>query len=407
MAEDAPSSSSTPLTPPLDEEDRLSWLRLLRSRRVGVATFYRLLAEHGSADAALEALPEIAQKAGVKGYMPCTQATAADEFHRAKLAGAQMICRGEAAYPALLNHMEDAPPFLWAIGDLTTLGRPMIAMVGARSASSLGLRTARRLAAGLVEAGFTVVSGLARGIDGAAHEAALSRGGQGATLAVHAGGADVVYPAEHAALAQEISERGLRVSEAPIGLVPHVRHFPPRNRIVAGLSRAVVVIEAAAKSGTLITARAALDIGRDVLAVPGHPFDGRAAGCNFLIRDGATLVRDAKDVLEVVGTAKTVDPEPSTDRKEDTPDEAATVKSDVPATQCARQKPIEAHALHQRILDRLGPSPLAEDQLIRDLGASAGTVGAGIVELEILGQIRRQPGGLLSLADVDTGSRPN
>jgi DNA processing protein len=239
---------------------------------------------------------------------------------------------------------------------------------------------ARRLAEELGQAGFVVVSGLARGIDTAAHHASLASG----TVAVMAGGVDVVYPVENAVLAQEIAERGLRLSEQPMHLEPQARHFPRRNRIISGLARAVVVVEAAAKSGSLITARTALDQGREVLAVPGHPFDARAGGCNMLIRDGATLVRSAADVIEAMG--REPDPAPA-------PEAQAPIRPALPR----RPSLAAAAALHGLILDRLGPSPLAEDQLIRDLALPAAEVAPELVSLELEGRIRRQPGGLLSL----------
>jgi DNA processing protein len=256
----------------------------------------------------------------------------------------------------------------------------MIALVGARNASSLGTRMARKISADLANAGHVVVSGLARGIDTAAHLGAL----EGGTVAVFAGGVDVVYPAENAVLAQEIAEKGLRLSEAPMNLQPQARHFPARNRIVSGLSRAVVVVEAAAKSGSLITARNALDQGREVLAVPGHPFDARAAGCSMLIRGGARLVRGASDILEAIA-----EPPPVASR---VPMGPVPIPEPPPET----RKLEETSRLHSEILDRLGPSPLAEDQLIRDLARPAGEVAPVLVSLELDGHIQRQPGGLLS-----------
>ncbi len=231
-----------------------------------------------------------------RGYTPCPVADAEAEIDAGRRAGARLIAYGAPGYPAHLADIPDPPPLLWAMGDVAHLARPMVALVGARNASSLGLRMARKLAADLSEAGVVVVSGLARGIDTEAHKAAL----KGGTVAVMAGGVDVIYPPENAVLAQEIAEKGVRLSEEPMHLQPQARHFPQRNRMISGLARALVVVEAAAKSGSLITARAALDQGRDVLAVPGHPFDARAAGCNMLIRDGATLVRASRDVIEAL-----------------------------------------------------------------------------------------------------------
>ena len=299
MAKDL-SPSTHPLTPPLTEVVWLSWLRLLRSRRVGVSTFFRLMSEYGSAEAALDVLPDIAADAGVKDYRVFSTDAARDEWERARQAGAVPIAYGAPDYPEPLAQIPDPPPFVWTLGDAAILHRPMVAVIGARNASSLGTRMARKLASELGEAGYVVVSGLARGIDTAAHLAAIDTG----TVSVFAGGVDIVYPAENAVLAQEIQEKGLRLSERPVGLAPQARDFPRRNRIVSGLAQAVVVVEAAAKSGSLITARTALDQGRDVLSVPGHPFDARAAGSNFLIRDGATLVRSAKDVIEAIETCK-------------------------------------------------------------------------------------------------------
>jgi DNA processing protein len=365
-------------TPPLTEEDLSDWLRLLRSRRVGIQTFFRLLAEHGTARAALGALPDIARAAGVENYVPCPPGVVEAELRGARIAGVTWLVHGRPGYPADLLALHDPPPLLAALGDVGLLSRPMVAVVGARNASALGTRMVRRLAEDLGAEGFVVVSGLARGIDTAAHQAALPTG----TVAVMAGGVDVVYPAENAALAQEIAETGLRLSEQPMHLEPQARHFPVRNRIISGLARAVVVVEAAAKSGSLITARTALDQGREVLAVPGHPFDARAGGCNMLIRDGAVLVRSAADVVEALA------------RESRAPGPAPPA---IPAAPPERRTLAETSALHGRILDRLGPSPLAEDQLIRDLAMPAGQVAPELVSLELEGRIRRQPGGLLSL----------
>ena len=381
-----PTSSTHPPLPPTTEDDRVSWLRLLRSSRVGPATFFRLMAEHGHAAAALDALPDVARAAGVDDYRTCPAGVAQAELRAAQAIGARMICAGDPAYPPLLAQIPDAPPILWAMGDPSILSRPLLALVGARNASSLGTRMARNLARELAEAGFAIVSGLARGIDTAAHAATLGTG----TLAVQAGGVDVLYPAENAALAHDIATTGLRLSEQPMGLVPQARHFPRRNRIISGLAQAVVVIEAAAKSGSLITARCALDQGREVMAVPGHPFDARSSGCNMLIRDGARLIRNAADVIEGLG------PVPLPEK----PQGAAAVTRP-PATVSPppdRRSLRETAALHGQILARLGPSPLAEDQLIRDLDSPAHQVAPALLTLELEGRITRQPGGLLARA---------
>ncbi|MCB5200124.1 DNA-processing protein DprA [Loktanella sp. TSTF-M6] len=385
----------TPCIPPSDG-DLFDRLRLLRSRRVGPATYHRLMAEHGTAADALLALPDLAQAAGVSDYRICPAAVISAELRAARAAGARLIATDDPDYPAALADMADAPPLLWTLGNPALLTRPMIAMVGARNASSLGTRMARKLAADLTEAGYVVVSGLARGVDAAAHLAALD----GGTVAVQAGGVDVIYPSENAELAHAIADRGLRLSEMPMGLQPQARHFPARNRIIAGLSRAVVVVEAAAKSGSLITARNALDQHRDVLAVPGHPFDARAAGCNMLIRDGATLVRSVHDILEALGPVAA----PAQLRAlADNVNERAAIPTDsrcevmthVPTAPPARDL-ASAARLHEQILARLGPSPMAEDQLIRDLSAKPMQVAPALVDLELDGKIMRQPGGLLS-----------
>lgn len=365
-------------------DDRLDRLRLVRSRRVGAVTYHRLMAEHGSARAALEALPAIAKAAGVEEYEICPLGVVQAELKQGRALGARLLVHGEPDYPKALLDIPDAPPVLWALGDIALLNRPAVGMVGARNASSLGVRMARRLGLGLSEAGFTVVSGLARGIDTAAHEAALEA--EGRTIAVMAGGIDVIYPPENAALAAALDATGCRISEHPPGLEPQARHFPLRNRIVAGLSRAVIVVEAAAKSGSLITAKAALDYGREVMAVPGHPFDARASGCNMLIRDGALLVRGPQDVLEALGAPAAFAPEPES-RPPPLPGPAAP------------QRPLkEVALLHAMILNRLGPSPLAEDQLMRDLNVTPAQLAPELLALELDGRINRQPGGLLARA---------
>lgn len=378
---------STPLHPTPRKDDRLDRLRLVRSRRVGAITYHRLIAEHGSARAALDALPGIAEAAGVQQYEVCPLGVVQAELKQGRALGATLLVHGEPDYPQALLDIPDAPPILWVMGDITLFNRPAVGMVGARNASSLGVRMARRLGAGLSEAGFTIVSGLARGIDTAAHEAALE--GRGKTVAVMAGGIDVIYPPENTALAAAIDAAGCRVSEHPPGLQPQARHFPLRNRIVAGLSRAVIVVEAAAKSGSLITARAALDYGRDVMAVPGHPFDARASGCNILIRDGALLVRSPQDVLEALGAPTDGTPEPEMRL-------ALPPGPPLPGP-AAPQRPLkEVALLHSMILNRLGPSPLAEDQLMRDLNVTSAQLAPELLTLELDGRISRHPGGLLA-----------
>lgn len=369
-------SSNHPPLLPTTEDDTVNHLRLLRSRRVGVVTYRRLLAEHGSAADALRALPGVAKAAGVSDYQVCPEGIVAAEMKAGRAAGAQLLIEGSPDYPTALRDIADAPPLLWALGQVALLHKPMIALVGARNASSLGTRMAKRLGEDLTDAGFAVVSGLARGIDAAAHHGALA----GGTVAVLAGGVDTIYPAENTQLAHDIAKRGLRLSEMQMGLQPQARHFPVRNRIISGLSQAVVVVEAAGKSGSLITARNALDQGRDVLAVPGHPFDARAWGCNMLIRDGATLVRNADDIIDAVRA-------PIISQTEGVLPTAKT-----PATRSLR----DTAALHSQILSRLGTAPIAEDQLLRDIKATATDVAPVLVDLELEGKITRQSGGLLA-----------
>ncbi|WP_299209002.1 DNA-processing protein DprA [uncultured Tateyamaria sp.] len=375
-----PSSTHPPL-PPTSEDDQFARLRLLRSRRVGISTYKRLLIEHGTAQNALAALPQVARAAGVESYQVCPEGVVHAELKAARAIGARLVAFCSSDYPAPLKELSDAPPFLWVLGETSLLKKPMIALVGARNASSLGTRMARSLARDLGAEGYVVVSGLARGIDASAHLAALTTG----TIAVQAGGVDTIYPAENTTLAEDIAAKGARISEQPIGLQPMARHFPARNRIISGLAQATIVVEAAAKSGSLITARDALDLGRDVLAVPGHPMDARASGCNMLIRDGATLVRNASDVLEALAPiAPAAAPELPMQAPTRAPKDRRTLQ--------------ETAALHQQILSRLGPSPLAEDQLIRDLGAPSAAVAPVLVELELDGVIDRAPGGLLTRA---------
>lgn len=400
------------------------------------------MAEHGNAAAALEALPRIASEAGIEGYKPCPAGVAHAELAAGRRAGARLIRFDDPAYSPLLATIPDAPPVLWMRGRIEALERPAIAVIGARNASSLGLRMARGLARGLAEAGLTVTAGLARGIDTAAHEASCDAG----TVAVMAGGIDVIYPAENHALAERISESGCLLTEQPPGVEPVARHFPARNRIVSGLSAGVVVIEAAHRSGSLITARCGADQGREIMAVPGHPLDARAAGCNALIRDGATLVRNAEDVvaaLEACGAvgrfgdqagadhlvrrvARTRDHAeegPSARRRPAAQGEAATMKGDgsgriASGTEVAgpadRRHSIgqpadagklkaapastDSRDLKVRLLDLLGPSPAEEDSVIRDLGISPSHLAPALLDLELEGRVIRLPGGRIALA---------
>lgn len=376
-AQDAFFEAPVAYVPPAarDDGERLARLRLIRSRRVGTATYLRLMAEHGAAQAALTALPEIARAAGVDDYTACPEPVALAELRAARRAGARMLCLGDADYPAALAGIADAPPVLWTKGRTELLSRPMLALVGTRNASTLGTRMARSLAADLGAAGFVVVSGLARGIDALAHRAALETG----TIAVMAGGLDVIYPTENTDLARDIGAKGLALSEMPFGLEPQARHFPRRNRIVSGLARAVIVVEAAVRSGSLITARMALDQGREVMAVPGHPMDSRAGGGNLLIRDGALLVRSAEDVIEALGIAVAPASRPVTQ---------------TPVTLSGPKTP--EGGVEAAILATLGETPVPEDQLIRDLGHPPRAVAQALAILEMAGRITRSAGGMVA-----------
>ncbi len=371
--------SSSPKT----ELEKIQWLQLIRSRGVGPETFQRLLAEFGGVSAALDHLPEIASASGMKSYRAYPYAEAEKEYAAGCKQGARLSCLDDETYPSGLADISDAPPVLWTKGRVELGQSNIIALVGARNASSLGTRMAKRLAADLGGQGFIIASGLARGVDAAAHSASLTTG----TIAVMAGGVDYIYPPQNQKLAEEIAERGLLISEQPIGLSPQARHFPRRNRLISGLALAVVVVEGAAKSGSLITARDALDQGREVMAVPGHPLDARAAGCNILIRDGAMLVRGSKDVIAALGHQNVV---PRA--------EVAEVSNEIPITVEPPKATIpEALELSKTILQYLGAAPIAEDQLIRDLNLPVQIVSTQLLTLEMDGKLARERGGMLTL----------
>ncbi|MGB0959350.1 MAG: DNA-processing protein DprA [Halocynthiibacter sp.] len=360
--------------PPNGAEEKRAWLRLIRSRRVGVSTFFRLLKDHGSAEEALSQLPQIARHAGVDRYQPFGRKAADAELKSGAQAGAILLFYGDAHYPKALMKLSDPPPAIWAKGDLSHLARPIVALIGARNASSNGMRMAGLLAKTLGEAGYVVASGLARGIDTSAHAGAIETG----TIAVLGGGVDDIYPKQNAALYGHIADRGVLLSEFPMGTPARARNFPIRNRIVAGLSQAVIVVEAAARSGSLNTARTALDEGREVMAVPAHPFDGRGFGCNALLKDGAVLVRSAKDILEALPSSQLPSPEPHTDTLKPT-------------------SPKAVQNLHQIILDRLNPAPISEDSLIRDMDTPADVALQELTKLELMGKIKRQNGSVCSI----------
>jgi DNA processing protein len=351
-------------------------LRLVRSPGIGPVTYRQLIARFGSAAAALAAVPDLAARGGGKPPRLTTIAEAEREVARVEALGARYLVLGHGLYPSSLAELDDAPALLTVKGDLRLLDRPMVSLVGARNASAAACRFARQLAHDLGQQGVTVVSGLARGIDSAAHDGSLETG----TIGVVAGGIDIFYPPENEARQKAMSERGLVIAEMPPGTEPRARHFPYRNRIIAGLSLGTVVIEAAPRSGSLITARLAAEAGREVMAVPGSPLDPRAQGCNQLIRDGATLIQNAADVLEAVGPIHATLASPRTPFQ---PGEPQWLDGDAGALAI--------------IEDLLGPSPVPVDEIIRLSGAPSGAVQMALLELDLAGRLDRHAGGKVSI----------
>ncbi len=377
-----------PPAPPGDGGARLSAaerrdrLRLIRSENVGPVTAHRLLAQYGGAAAALEALPTLARRGGrARPLKVCSKAAAERELAALEAAGVAVLAQGEPDYPAALAVLEDSPPLLFARGHVGLLKKTTVAIVGARNASLNGRKLAHRLGHDLARADLLVASGMARGIDTAAHQGALS---SGATVAVLAGGVDVVYPPENRDLYQALVERGLVLSEMPLGEAPQARHFPRRNRIISGLALGVVVVEAAARSGSLITARLAAEQGREVFAVPGSPLDGRAAGPNGLLRDGAILTETADDVLKALLAL----------RREPLGEPAA---QPFRAEAAPPPSDSELEEARSRVLEALGPSPVAVDEIIRGCQLSVSVVVTVLLELDLAGRLERLPGGRVAL----------
>jgi len=367
---------------PLTEGERLDWLRLIRSENIGSKTFFRLLDHFGSVEAALAGVPGLAARGGRKKPIRlAAQETAAAEIDALDRLGARAVAWCEPAYPEFLAAIPDPPPVIGVAGDSDMLHRRGVAIVGARNASAAGRRFARQLAADLGEAGFVVVSGLARGIDTAAHDGSLATG----TIAVMAGGLDSVYPPENSALFDDIVAQGGAISEHPPGTVPTAGHFPPRNRLISGLALGVVVVEAASRSGSLITARMALEQGREVFAVPGSPLDPRAHGPNELIRGGATLIQSAADVIESLsGPFAPRNPSPATLRLDD-------------ETSVGTDKSEFAEARHV-VGEQLGATPVTVDELVRECQLPAKVVLTVLLEFELAGKVERHPGNRVSLA---------
>jgi DNA processing protein len=368
----------------LSDAERRAWLRLSRTQNVGPVTFAQLIARFGSASEALKEVPALAKRGGGGALRIPGDAEAGREIEALAKLGGRMIASCEPDYPRSLLAAEPAPPIISVLGHATLLQREMVAMVGARNASALGRRLAGEMARDLGAAGLVVASGLARGIDGAAHEGALASG----TVAVMAGGVDIVYPPEHDKLHARIREQGAVVSEMPLGTQPQARHFPRRNRIVSGLARGTVVIEAAEGSGSLITARFALEQGREIFAVPGSPLDPRAKGTNRLIREGATLTESAADVVEGLRPILGHDfREPG--REPPLGPLFAPHSNHVAA---------EADRLRAKVEESLGPAPVAVDELVRLCGAPVGVILTILLEMELAGRIVRHPGGQVSWA---------
>jgi DNA processing protein len=367
-------------------QERLDWLRLARSGGIGPVTIRDLIGFYGTAAKALEALPDLVRRGG--GARPvriCSRQDAEREIETLFKRGARLIARPDPDYPEALAALEDAPPVITIKGRTELLERDKIALVGARNASANGRRIASDLAAGLAQAGIAVVSGMARGIDTAAHLGALNTGSEaGGTIAVVAGGVDILYPPENGPLFERLGAEGLIVAESPPGTEPIARHFPRRNRIISGLSRAVVVVEAALKSGSLITARFALDQGREVMAVPGSPLDPRCRGANRLIREGARLVEDFGQVLESLDGLTGSNLKFHENLKFDNQVSETNTLS-------------EADRVRDEVLSLLGPSPVMVDELVRQCHCSPPVLGMVLLELDLAGRLERHPGNRVSL----------
>ncbi|HXJ01749.1 MAG TPA: DNA-processing protein DprA [Micropepsaceae bacterium] len=361
---------------PLRDDERRAWLRLARTETIGPATFAALRLRFSDIREALDAAPRLARRGGAQELRMPSEAEAQAEIDAVARLGGRILASVEPDYPSGLAALDPPPPLICALGHLSLLKRDMVAIVGARNASALGIKFATRLATDLGTAGLVVVSGLARGIDHAAHRGAIDTG----TVAVLAGGVDIVYPPEHQSLYDEMKARGVLVSEMPLGMAPLSRHFPRRNRLISGMARGVVVIEAAERSGSLITANYALEQGREVFAVPGSPLDPRAKGANRLIREGATLTEGADDVLAalrpILGQAFR---EPAQREASPPPMDATAVEH-------------EADRVRTLVEEKLGPSPVEVDELIRQCGAPPAAVLTVLLELELAGRVQRQPG---------------
>jgi len=365
----------------LSATEKLDWLRLIRSDNVGPITFYKLLERFGTAGAALNALPDLVRRGGGKKRIRVAGLAAAErEIEALGKIGAKLIARGEPDYPPLLGHIEDAPPLINILGHSHLLRKKAIAVVGARNASINGLGFAEKISRDLGIGGLLVVSGMARGIDASAHRGAMATG----TAAVLGGGIDVVYPKENAELYDRLKAEGVIISEIAPGTQPQARHFPRRNRLISGIARGVVVVEARPRSGSLITARMALEQDREVFAVPGAPVDPRARGTNHLIRQGAILTESAEDVFDALNSAGRI---PMSDTK---PIDFKGVSATLP-------DPNECAAARVEIKKSLSAAPTSVDEIIRNCQCSLPVVSWVLLELELAGRIERHPGNKVSL----------
>lgn len=364
----------------LSQEEAFARIRLLRSPNIGPVSFRQLLARFGDARASLEALPDLGRRGkggALRQYRAAPVELIEGEIAAMRRAGAKYLFHDQPDYPALLAQLESAPPIVTYRGDATRAARPCVAIVGARNASAAAVKLAREFASALAAEGFTIVSGLARGIDGAAHEGAFP-----ATVGVIASGIDIAYPQQHTDLQARIASEGLLIAEQPPGTQPRGSHFPSRNRIIAGMSAGTLVVEAAPKSGSLITARLAGEAGREVMAIPGSPMDARSQGCNQLIREGAVLVQSPEDVIELL---QGFDGTPRSTFRE------AGFAFDHDFEDLADAEPADIGSL-------LTTAPVAVDELIRQSGESPAAVQMALLELELGGALTRHAGGRVSLA---------
>jgi DNA processing protein len=370
----------------LTDRQRIAWLRLIRSDNVGPATFRDLINHFGSAETALESLPELSRRGGSsRAIRIATVAEAERELEAADRFGARFIGVGEPDYPPALRQIEGAPPLIAAKGDLAATALPAVGLVGSRNASISGAKFAAMMARDIGQAGYAIISGLARGIDAAAHRASLATG----TIAAMAGGLDQPYPPENIDLLRDIWDgRGLAISEMPFGWEPRARDFPRRNRLIAGVALGVVVIEAAARSGSLITARLAGEFGRLVFAVPGSPLDPRCEGTNALLKEGATVTTGPRDVLDALAPLSQIDLFQPREANE-------------PAEEDRGQRPLAPPPNDDErssIVEALGPTPVEIDDIIRHTGLPASSVYLVLLELDIAGRLERHSGGFVSLA---------